>query len=142
MTTKLGKVATYHNRLLPLKLHDPLITWKTCGYLTTLKNYISCPLNSAGWWLQGGSLDGKLLLGSRHKRLSRHRFLVFFPVAVFGRTGKIFCSCFIIRCTGNMLISLVTLAIFFFFGVEHNIPCALEINNNGGFRPDHEESCS
>ena len=27
MTTKLGRVVTYHDRYLPIKLHKPLITW-------------------------------------------------------------------------------------------------------------------
>ena len=54
MTTKHGRVATYHDGLQLIKSHDPLITW-SCRITWQTKIIISpltkclCPPNSAGW---------------------------------------------------------------------------------------------
>ena len=41
MDTKLGQVLTYNDRLLPLKPHDPLITWLARSHVIISKIYIS-----------------------------------------------------------------------------------------------------
>ena len=55
MATKLGRIMNYVDGLLPLMLHDPLITWP-------------CEIR--------GVLTGEGGGGSARKRLSRHRLLV------------------------------------------------------------------
>ena len=67
MGTKLGKLVTYRERLLPLKLHDPYKVTRI--HVTILKNYISPFTRFMTTKLQRG--------GSERKRLSRHQLLVF-----------------------------------------------------------------
>ena len=77
--------------------------------------------------------------------------LVLLPYAVFGRTDKSFCCCFITRYPASVWsYSLDTLANLFIsvpFIVKRrvcdpNMPCALEINSNGGFKQEHVGACS
>ena len=62
MTTKLGRMMTYLNGLLPIKSHDPLIMW---------------PCEMGGSLVRGGSA---------HKLLSCRRLFVLFLYGVVGWT--------------------------------------------------------
>ena len=56
IATKFGRMVTYHDRLLPVKSREPLITW-SCEILWQTKTITYLipqwlwPPNLAGWWL-------------------------------------------------------------------------------------------
>ena len=67
MVTKLGKTVTYLDKLLLIKLHDPLITWP-CKIMWQPKIIISplpqylWPPNLTSWWLAIKGLSSIMLL--------------------------------------------------------------------------------
>ena len=69
---RLGRMVTYLEGLLPIELHDPLITWPLWGLvvfwksISLLSQYL-WTLNLTGYWLQGVASARKCL--SYHKRL-------------------------------------------------------------------------
>ena len=69
---RLGRMVTYLEGLLPIELHDPLITWPLWGLvvfwksISLLSQYL-WTLNLTGYWLQGVASARKCL--SCHKRL-------------------------------------------------------------------------
>lgn len=75
MTIIVGKILTYHERIPPLKPHDPLILWPICGHVKIWKIYIFTFMRLmvtklAGCWLWGE--------GSACKCLSHYQLLAEF----------------------------------------------------------------
>ena len=59
MATELGRAVTYHERLLPIKPHDPLVKL-SCKIMRQIKNYNSVHQTWQCSDLPGGALTSNL----------------------------------------------------------------------------------
>ena len=123
MATKLDRMMTYFDLLLPKKPHDPLITWP-CE--------IEGSITREGW-------------ATKRFKLSRTFFFFFFLLVQASGHFWVICVSWSCKHGWPKLESFIghfnyCVCVLQFRVWEHDMPCALEMNSNGGLRRGHVES--